>query len=107
MTAQAVSDNLKGAVWMVAAMAGFAVFSLASAVFLALHSAQTLRVLSRPERRGRDLGLFNLTNAKYAKLAKTSSDTSLRDLNDLVAKGILHKAPAGGRGTSYHLPEDD
>ncbi len=44
------------------AMAGFAVFSLASAVFLALHSAQTLRVLSRPERRGRDLGLFNLTN---------------------------------------------
>ncbi len=43
-----------------------------------------------------------LTNAKYAKLAKTSSDTSLRDLNDLVAKGILHKAPAGGRGTSYH-----
>jgi MFS family permease len=47
---------------LAAAMAGFAVFSLASAVFLALHSAQTLRVLARPERRGRDLGLFNLTN---------------------------------------------
>lgn len=44
------------------AMAAYALFGLASAVFLALHSAQTLRVLPRPERRGRDLGLFNLTN---------------------------------------------
>lgn len=44
-----------------------------------------------------------MTNVKYAKLAKTSSDTALRDLKDLVAKGILEKAPAGGRGTSYHL----
>ncbi len=47
---------------LAAAMVAFAVFSLASAVFLALHSAQTLRVLARPERRGLDLGLFNLTN---------------------------------------------
>lgn len=45
-----------------AAMAAYALFGLTSAVFLALHSAQTLRVLPRPERRGRDLGLFNLTN---------------------------------------------
>lgn len=44
------------------AAAAFALFSTASAIFLALHSAQTLRVLVRPERRGRDLGLFNLTN---------------------------------------------
>lgn len=47
---------------LVAAAAAFVMFSLASAVFLALHSAQTLRVLPRPDRRGRDLGLFNLTN---------------------------------------------
>lgn len=40
----------------------YAVFGLASAVFLALHSAQTLRVLPDPARRGRDLGLFNLAN---------------------------------------------
>jgi MFS family permease len=45
-----------------AAMAAYALFGLASAVFLALHSSQTLRILLRPERRGRDLGLFNLTN---------------------------------------------
>ena len=48
------------------AVAAFALFALASAVFLALHSAQTLRVLARPNRNrqrlGRDLGLFNLTN---------------------------------------------
>ena len=44
------------------AMLAYAVFGLASAVFLSLHSSQTLRILPRPERRGRDLGLFNLTN---------------------------------------------
>ncbi|MGB3166007.1 MAG: MFS transporter [Alteraurantiacibacter sp.] len=44
------------------ALAGYAVFGLSAGVFLALHSAQTLRVLPCPETRGRDLGLFNLTN---------------------------------------------
>jgi MFS family permease len=44
------------------AIAGYALFGLAASVFLSLHSAQTLRVLPRPARRGRDLGLFNLTN---------------------------------------------
>jgi MFS family permease len=37
-------------------------FGLATTVFLSLHSGQTLRVLPNPARRGRDLGLFNLTN---------------------------------------------
>ncbi|MBH5321774.1 MFS transporter [Aurantiacibacter sediminis] len=44
------------------ALAGYAVFGLVSHVFLSLHTAQTLRVLPRPESRGRDLGIFNLTN---------------------------------------------
>ncbi len=44
------------------ALIGYAIFGLAAGVFLALHSAQTLRVLPRPQNRGRDLGLFNLTN---------------------------------------------
>lgn len=47
---------------LVMAIATYALFGFAASVFLALHSAQTLRVLPRPERRGRDLGLFNLTN---------------------------------------------
>lgn len=41
---------------------GYLLFGLSTAVFLALHSAHTLRVLPDSTRRGRDLGLFNLTN---------------------------------------------
>jgi len=44
------------------AIAGYVLFGLATTVFLSLHSGQTLRVLPRPKRRGRDLGVFNLTN---------------------------------------------
>ena len=45
-----------------AAIVGYVVFGVSGAVFLALHSAQTLRILPRPGSRGRDLGIFNLTN---------------------------------------------
>ena len=44
------------------AIAGYIAFSLSASVFLAQHSSQVLRVLPRPSSRGRDLGLFNLTN---------------------------------------------
>ncbi|MBB5708507.1 Fic family protein [Sphingopyxis panaciterrulae] len=44
-----------------------------------------------------------LTNAKWAVITKASSDTALRDINDLVQRGILVKDPAGGRSTSYSL----
>lgn len=44
------------------AITGYVIFGLASSIFLALHSSQTLRVLPRPQTRGRDLGIFNLTN---------------------------------------------
>ena len=43
------------------AVAAYALFGFASTIFLSLHSAQTLRVLPRTDRRGRDLGFFNLT----------------------------------------------
>lgn len=46
----------------VSATAAYVLFGLASTIFLSLHSAQTLRVLAVPARRGRDLGIFNLTN---------------------------------------------
>jgi Fic family protein len=46
-----------------------------------------------------------LTNAKYAKLAKCSSDTALRDIDDLLKKNVLSKNAAGGRSTSYSLAE--
>ena len=45
----------------------------------------------------------NLTSSKYAKIAKTSPDTALRDIIDLVEKGILVKSDSGGRSTNYLL----
>ncbi|MBY4638261.1 MFS transporter [Sphingopyxis sp. XHP0097] len=40
----------------------YLLFGIATTVFLALHAGQTLRILPRSDRRGRDLGIFNLTN---------------------------------------------
>jgi len=44
-----------------------------------------------------------LTTAKWAKLAKCSHDTALRDIEDLIKKNVLVKDSAGGRSTSYSL----
>jgi Fic family protein len=46
-----------------------------------------------------------LTTSKYARLAKCSHDTALRDLQALVEHGVLEKGPGGGRSTSYRLKE--
>lgn len=46
-----------------------------------------------------------LTSSKWAKITKCSQDTALRDILDLVDKGILLKEPAGGRSTSYALKD--
>lgn len=56
LAAMALSETL------MTAKLSYVVFGVAATIFLSLHSGQTLRVLQRPERRGRDLGLFNLTN---------------------------------------------
>jgi len=45
----------------------------------------------------------NLTTSKWAKIAKCSSDTALRDIAELVDRRILVRNPAGGRSTSYAL----
>ena len=44
-----------------------------------------------------------LTSSKWAKIAKCSKDTAIRDINDLIEKEILHKEEAGGRSTNYEL----
>ena len=46
-----------------------------------------------------------LTTAKWSKIAKCSHDTALRDIQNLVAQGILTKDESGGRSTSYSLFE--
>jgi Fic family protein len=44
-----------------------------------------------------------LTSSKYAKLAKCSPDTALRDIHELLQRGIILQNPGGGRSTSYRL----
>ena len=44
-----------------------------------------------------------LTSSKWATLAKCSQDTALRDIEDLMKRGILVRDAAGGRSTSYSL----
>ena len=47
----------------------------------------------------------NLNTSKWAKITKSSPDTALRDIQDLVEKKILKKEPAGGRSTNYTLTD--
>lgn len=44
-----------------------------------------------------------LKSSKWAKIAKCSTDTALRDIKDLIAKGILKQEEQGGRSTNYEL----
>jgi len=47
-----------------------------------------------------------LTSSKWAKLAKCSQDTALRDILEMVERGILVRDAGGGRSTSYSLPTE-
>jgi Fic family protein len=44
-----------------------------------------------------------LTTSKWALLTKSSTDTALRDIQQLVERGVLVRNEAGGRSTSYSL----
>ena len=46
----------------ITAIIGYAIFEWSVAIFLALHSAYAMQVLPSPSRRGRDMGILNLTN---------------------------------------------
>ena len=48
-----------------------------------------------------------LTSSKWATLMKSSPDTALRDINDLISKDVLVRDPGGGRSTSYSLANID
>jgi Fic family protein len=48
-----------------------------------------------------------LTTSKYAKLAKCSPDTALRDIKALLDRGVLVQDEGGGRNTSYHLMDPE
>ena len=47
-----------------------------------------------------------LKSSKWAKIAKCSPDTALRDIKDLIAKNILRQEQQGGRSTSYEIVDE-
>ncbi len=79
-----------------------------------LHKAKLWRALNQRPVNERQRLVLNrllddfkghLTTSKYAKLAKCSPDTALRDIHDLLDRGIILQNPGGGRSTSYRLAE--
>ncbi len=44
-----------------------------------------------------------LTRDKWMKITKASSRTALRDIEELIALGVIEQEEAGGRSTSYRL----
>lgn len=46
-----------------------------------------------------------LQSSKWSKITKCSSDTALRDIKDLIEKGILQQEKGGGRNTNYELQD--
>jgi Fic family protein len=49
----------------------------------------------------------HLNTSKYARLARCSQDTALRDIKELLERGVLVKNDGGGRSTSYRLTHPD
>ena len=47
----------------------------------------------------------HMNTSKYAKLAKCSNDTALRDIQELKNRGIFLQNSGGGRSTSYRLTD--
>jgi Fic family protein len=77
-----------------------------------LHKARMWEQINRQPVNERQRNVINrllngfegfLTTSKYAKLAKCSPDTALRDIRELVERGILLQNPGRGRSTSYRL----
>ena len=51
-----------------------------------------------------DVGKYTTPDiVKWAKITKTSTDTALRDIKDLIEKGILQQEEGGGRNANYTL----
>lgn len=85
--------------------------SALSAVF---HKARVCEQIGRHSVNDRQRMIINrlldgfeglLTTSKYAKLAKCSTDTALRDVTELIDAGLLVRNESGGRSTSYRLSD--
>ena len=81
---------------------------------LVLNKARVWEQLREQSLNGRQRQVINrlldgfegkLTSGKWAKLTKTSSDTALRDITELIDLGVLRKNEGSGRSTSYNLAD--
>jgi Fic family protein len=45
----------------------------------------------------------HMNTSKYVKLTKCSTDTALRDIQDLISRETFIQNPCGGRSTNYRL----
>jgi Fic family protein len=65
----------------------------------------TLGFATKEEATPTTLTLDVIKSSKWAKIAKCSRDTALRDIKDLMVKGILRQEQQGGRSTNYELAD--
>ncbi len=94
-----------------------AILSAETAIARALFKTQLWNeVHRRPvnERQKKIIGIMleddfkgHMNTSKYAKLAKCSPDTALRDIQDLKDRKIFIQNPGAGRSTSYRLPKQE
>ncbi len=100
--------------WFLACL-GRAIDGAQTTLALVLAKARFWQALQAVEINARQRLLLNrlldgfegaLTTSKWAKIAKCSPDTALRDILDLVECGVLVRGLEGGRSTSYALASD-
>jgi Fic family protein len=79
-----------------------------------LHKAEFWKIHENTEFNERQRYMLNklldgfdgkLKSSKWAKMAKCSTDTALRDIKDLLDKGVLQQEKQGGRSTNYELKD--
>lgn len=104
-------DITRWMAWFLACL-GRAIEGAERTLAAVLHKAELWRHINRDPVNERQRLVINrllddfqgaLTSSKYAKLAKCSADTALRDIRELADRGILIQNPGGGRSTSYRL----
>ena len=109
-------DTLDVTLWMkwFLACLGRAIESAQTTLAAVLHKARFWQALRDVPVNGRQRLVLNrlldgfegsLTTSKWAALAKCSADTALRDILELVDRGVLVRNPGAGRSTSYSLAE--
>lgn len=110
---RADTDSTRWFAWFLACL-GRAIDGAEDALAVVLYKARLWQRINRHPVNDRQRLVINrmlngfegfLTTSKYAKLAKCSTDTALRDILDLRRRGVLVQNAGAGRSTSYRLAD--